>query len=381
MEDLNCVRYYTDALRRLVLGIIVSTSMFAQSALQQAVILTREKRYAEANKMLEGVNEPAQPNQRLAFHRLKAAIASGLRDNTAAAREMRAALAFAPNDPNLLLATSTAEFEANFLNDALQHARQAGDVPIAQALIGDIEEKRGHFVEAAKAYQAAVTLAPDREQYRIDAAFELIKHQAFQPAIDLLNQSIPLFPQSAKLRVLLGIASYAQGEVKDAETTFEDAIRLGPHLESAYRCLARIVLQSSAAPPQSVVDSLCAFDPIVCSALKLRAARETGNRAMEQQAIAGLRLAPPESAIGRCELARAYEWTGQLEDARIQMEECVRLDPVPQNHYRLGLLYKKLGLGDLARREMELRNQTLQKMSEQTALGLSALESSQSTLK
>jgi tetratricopeptide (TPR) repeat protein len=339
-----------NALRKLAVWIVLATSLFAQSALEQALTLTRQKRYAEASKMIEGVTAPEQPNQRLAFHRLKAAIASGLNDNATAAREMRSALAFAPTDPSLLMATATAEFEANLLDSALQHASRA------------------------------INLAPDREGYRIMTGFQLIEHQAFQSAIDLLNRSIRVFPQSAKLRITLGIAQYAEGETKDAEFTLEDAIKLDPHAESAYRCLAQIVLQSSAAPPEPVIGSLCAFDPIVCSALQLRVARQNGDSSMEQKAIAGLKLARPDSIVGRCELARAYDWTGRLDEARIQMEQCVRLDPIPQNHYRMAMLYKKLGMNDQARREMELRNQVLQKMSEETALGLKALESSKSTI-
>ena len=58
-----------------------------------------------------------------------------------------------------------------------------------QPLIGDIEEKRGEFVEAAKAYQAAMALAPDQEQYRIALALELVSHQTFAPAIAVLEQA------------------------------------------------------------------------------------------------------------------------------------------------------------------------------------------------
>jgi hypothetical protein len=56
------------------------------------------------------------------------------------------------------------------------------------------------------------------------------------------------------------------------------------------------------------------------------------------------------------------------------MEQCVKLDPLPQNHYRLAQLYGKLGLTQLERQELETRRQILQSMSEQTALGLNALQ-------
>src|SRR5690348_16564925 len=137
----------------------------------------------------------------------------GLNEGAAAAAEMAAALELSPEDAGLLLATAAAELQAGRFDDALGHARRAGNTRVALELIGDIEEKRGEFVEAAKAYQAAVALAPDREQYRIALALELVSHQTFAPAIAVLEQAAPLFPRSAKIRTLLGIARYAGGDI------------------------------------------------------------------------------------------------------------------------------------------------------------------------
>lgn len=350
-------------------------TLLAQSSLEQAVTLARAGRYAEARRALTGVTEPAELSQRIAFHRLRAAIASGLGEATAAANEMRAALALSPADSSLLLGTAMAELQARQLDDALQHARMAEKSATAEAILGDIQEKCGNYMDAATAYQTAVELAPDQEQYRIAFGLELIRHQSFRPAIDLLRESAVLFPKSAKIRTLLGIAQYADGNLKEGVAALEDAIATDPKFEAAYSSLAQIVLQSSAAPAPRTVKLLCGWNALVCSALRLREARESGDSALEKQAIARLKRAPPESVVGRCELARAYEWTDQLASARTEMEACVRLNPIPQNHYRLGLLYKKMGLTELARQEMQIRNEILQKMSEETALGLNALQS------
>jgi tetratricopeptide (TPR) repeat protein len=370
----NGLRYHTGALRRLFLLAAFCAGGFAQAPLEQAVVLARQKRWVEASKLLDGATEPGPVSQRIAFHRLRAAVASGLGENLAAAHEMEAALVLAPSDQNLSLATAIAESEAGLLDDALRHAEAAGKVPEAKQLIGDIEEKRGHYGKAVEAYQAAATLAPDQEPFQLALGVEWIKHQNFRPAIDLLQGSVQKFPQSAKVRALLGIAEYADGQVKDAENALEDAIKADPASDSAYRCLAEIVLQSSSAPSEPILRSLCSWNRVICSALKLRVARETGNTLLEQEATADLKLAPGDSIVGHCELARAFEWTQHLDEARREMEVCVDLDPIPQNHYRLALLYKKLGLTDLAEKELQLRAQVLQKMSEQTALGLSTLE-------
>jgi len=345
-----------------------------QSTLERAVTLTREKRYSESSAILLGAPEPVETRQRIAFHRLKAANASGTGDHAAAVREISLALSLAPSDPGLLVATAMAEFQADRLDKALWHAAQAGNDPTAKAVIGDVQEKRGNYAEASNAYREAVRLAPSQEQYRVALAYDLIRHQDFRAAVELLRQSTPLFPRSAKLRTLLGIAQYSNGDTDEAIPSLIDAIAVDPGAEPAYRCLAQILLQSSAAAPPAATERLCQWNPTVCSALKLRLARQAGDAAMQKEAIAGLQRAASDDPVARCELARAFEWTDRLTEARAEMEACVQFDPSPQNHYRMGLIYKRLGMNDLSQREMDLRGQMLEKMSEETALGLNALK-------
>jgi tetratricopeptide (TPR) repeat protein len=362
-------------LRAIVSLAVLSTILFAQSSLEKAVALTRERHYAEARQILVGVPEPAEISQRIAFHRLKAAVASGLGEPAIAVREMNNALALAPKNAKLLLATAIAEMQAGFLDDALRHAQTAGNSPTALAIAGDIEDKRGDNAAAANAYQAAVSLAPDQEPYRVALALELIQHQSFAAATELLKKSAPRFPHSAKLRTLLGIANYASGFGDDAIAAFENAIAVDPRFDAAYGCLAQVLLESSVPPRQQDINLLCGWNAIACSAVRLRVAREHGDAGAIRRSIAVLERAPTEDALARCELARGYEWSNQLTAARKQMEACVRLDPTPQNHYRMGMLYQKLGLSNQAHEEMELRNQIQAKMSQQTAVGLNALAS------
>jgi tetratricopeptide (TPR) repeat protein len=361
-------------LRAIVALAVLSAGLFGQSSLEKAVALTKERHYTEARQTLAGVPEPAEVSQRIAFHRLKAAIASGLGDPALAVREMNSALALAPEDSKLLLATGISEMQAGLLSDALRHAQAAADTPMARAIVGDIEDKRGDYEAAANAYQGAVSLAPDQETYRVALAIELIQHQSFAAAIELLKRSAPLFPHSAKLRTLLGIASYANGFSDDATAAFEEAIKVDPHFDPAYSCLAKVLLESSAPPPQSTFDLLCQWNAIACSAVRLRVAREQDDVATIRAAIADLAHSPTEDSLASCELARGYEWSGQLTEARRQMEACVRLDPTPENHYRLGMLYQKLGLSSLALEEMGVRSHIEASMSQQTAVGMNALQ-------
>jgi tetratricopeptide (TPR) repeat protein len=353
-------------LRTLILAWLAGNAL-AQPPLERAVALARERRYAEARQALAPAAEPAGIPQRIAFHRLKAAIASGLGEVADAADEMRRALALSPGDSGLLLATAAAELPAGRLEDALKHALAGGNSAVARSLIGDIQEKRGQYLEAAKAYQTAIALAPDREQYRLALALELVQHHTFEPAIAVLEQAAPLFPISARIRTLLGVAQYAVGHYAEAESALTDALAIDPRLEPVYRYLAQIALESPSAPLGRTLAAACGWNAIVCSALKSRVAHETGDAAMREEAVAGLKQAPAENGIARCELGRVYQSGGEWTQARAEMESCVRLDPTPQNHYRLGLVYNRLGLEDLAREQMELRNALAGRMTEEIA--------------
>ncbi len=353
----------------------------AQSTLEQAFNLARLQRYAEARNALKGTAEPAGIPHRIAFHRLKAAIASGLGEAATAADEMRSALALAPEDAGLQVATAAAELPAGRLDDALAHAQGGSATAVGQALLGDIQEKRGQYLEAVKAYQAAVALAPEREQYRVALALELVQHHTFEPAILVLEQAAPRFPKSARLRVLLGVTQYAAGRYEAAETALTDAIDLDPKLEPVYGYLAQAALEAPTAPPERTLQALCAREPTVCSALKSRMARETGDSSLQAQAVAALKRAPQDSAIARCELGRAYQADAQWAAARAELEACVRLDSSPQNHYRLGLVYNRLGLVDLSKKEMELRKAAEERQSEDIARRQSVVQAFQYFIK
>jgi len=349
------------------------TAVCWQNPLQQAATLTRAGRYAEARQALKNAAEPSDTDQRIAFHRLKAAIASGLGEFPEAAAEMQVGLLLSPANSNLLIATAAAELKAGQTDAALKHARSAGENPVALALIGDIEEKSGNTAEAITAYRQALALAPTNAQYPIALASELIQHQAFGLAIAVLDQARQTFPRSAKLLVLLAIAHYAAGDTREAIDSLTDAIALEPSLNAAYLCLSQIVLQSASAPPEKVFHSLCAWNSNVCAALQLRQARETSDEALTQQAIDQLKRAPQSDSVAHCALGRAYEWRGQLPAARRELELCAAQDASPQNLYVLALLYQRVGETVLARKELAARDELLRRMSEQTTAGLKAL--------
>jgi len=62
----------------------------------------------------------------------------------------------------------------------------------------------------------------------------------------------------------------------------------------------------------------------------------------------------------------------RFEQAHTEMESCLLLDPSPQTHFRLGLIYRRLGLDELSQIEMDVRKPLLRKNVRRDGGGLSA---------
>lgn len=381
VESGKVLGYDTACLRTAIALILLASVAWAQVELQRALTLTRAGRFREARDVIASVPVPAPIPQQIAYHRLKAAIASGLQDNNTAAQEMEAALALSPEDQLLRLATAVSEEQAGRPDQAIALLSRAQGSADAKGLLGQVLERRGRHVESISAYREAVRLDPGREAFRLALGRELIALGAFEQAKLGLDDSLTKFPRSAPLLTLLGILEYSGGQTDAARQILPRAIAADPAYKPAYRVLARIVLDSSGTPGREEVVSLCRWDKITCSALQVRLARDRNEKELEARSIAELRDAPSGNATAACALGQAYAWSDQPQQARVKMETCVKLDPTPQNHYRLAQIYRKLGQTALAQAQLEARNKLLKVLSDQTAKAADSLAALESQIK
>jgi tetratricopeptide (TPR) repeat protein len=380
--ELGKVIGYDRAILRSVLGMVLLVSFaWTQTELQHAVTLTRAGRFAEAREAMKGVTTPTTVPQQIAYHRLKAAIASGLHENPEAAREMEAALALSPGDRSLLLGAAVSEEQAGHAQKAVDLLSQAGSDADAKGLLGDLLDKEGRHADSINAYREAIRLDPGREAFRLALAKELIARGAFDQAASHLQESLLKFPNSPPLLTVAGILEYSGGQTDAARQILARAIAADPAYEPAYVSLAKIVLASSGAAGRDEMAALCRWDKITCSALQLRSARDANDQQMEQRSIAALRAAPPENATAACALGQAYAWSDRFQEARRTLETCVKRDPTPQNHYRLAQIYRKLGETDLAQKQLEARRRLSEALSNQTAKAADSLKALESQIK
>ncbi len=159
--ELGKVIGYDTAGLRTAIGVALLASLaWAQTELQQALTLTRVGRFTEAREVIKGVPAPPGLPQQIAYHRLKAAIASGLHEKGEAASEMEAALALSPDDRSLLLAAAVSEEQAGHPDKAVALLSKIKDSPDAESLLGGLFEKQSRHAESISAYREAIRLDP-----------------------------------------------------------------------------------------------------------------------------------------------------------------------------------------------------------------------------
>jgi tetratricopeptide (TPR) repeat protein len=354
----------------------------AAARMELAVCLARLHRYKDAAAALDPVATPEGTPQLILYRRLKASIASGMDDHAAAADEMEKALELAPGDKDLALATAVAQFRAVRLDQALASAEKskaAQDSATVENLIGDIQERRGDSLAAVHSYQTAVAVAPDNEEYRLSLALELLRHHTFEPAILVLEQGAKQFPASLRMRVALTLGYFLVNRDSDATTTLLSATRLESGRAFVLDYLGELLIDQGDTPDAAVVKEVCgdadahpdsATAQAVCGGLLVRVQTDRADGAHYAEPLARLRKAvqlAADNATARCQLGKALELDQQWQDARLQMEECVRLRPDSTEwHYRLSRIYLRLGLRDLAKEQDRLRAEADQKLAAQS---------------
>ena len=198
-----------------------------QVRIEWALSLTRLHRYKEAEHALVGVTAPTSREELVAFHRLKASIASGLEKPEAAAVEMEKALVLEPADDGMRLATALAQLQSHNWQRAIQlaeplyartHDSDAGLV-LLEAQLGMHADVRSTLETLrSQAVQPANEL-----MLRQRMAEVLISQGQFAAAIPDLTRAIELDPNRADLFYNLALAQFKAGRLDDALQSAEKA--------------------------------------------------------------------------------------------------------------------------------------------------------------
>ncbi len=350
--------------------------------MELALCLARLHRFKEASGAIQHVQPPEGRPQLLLYYRLRASIASGNGDDLGAAVYMEKALALAPDDEDLTLATGVAEFRAGRLDQALANAKKAQSIQTNAAiehLIGDIQERRGDSLAAVRSYQSAMTLAPGNEEYRLSLGVELLRHHTFDPALLVLEQGAKQFPGSLRIRVALALGLFLVNRDADATATLLEAMQIESGREFVLEYVSELLIEQGETPDAGVVAKICADADAhptsgraqaVCGGLLLRVQLDRGDPSHHDEVLTRLRKAAqftPGDPAARCQLGKALALDQRWPEARAETEQCVRLRPdSTEAHYQLARIYLKLGLRDLAKDQERLRAEADRKLAAQS---------------
>lgn len=286
-----------------------------------------------------------------------------------AADDLEAALKIKGSD-TLLYNLAVEQYNSGQFDKALVtmgSLRAQGTTAEVEDLLGDIEEQKGDLSAAIHSHEKAIALAPQEERYRLSLGAELLKSQAYAPAVSIFQQAAELFPNSARVFVGLGMAYYFLEKYEESVSAFLRADKLDGESGRAIGYMGATQIENPTGPLPAAVHAACALTDsnrakaiTWCSALLFRKAYLEGNRGAASDIIPQLRAAvklAPNDAVAVCSLGRALEWTEQLTGARHWLESCVRMRPDSvEDHYRLSRVYRELGLIKEAVEQADLTN-------------------------
>lgn len=319
---------------------------------------------------LDPQNAQTQSNLGLALMQVKQPAQAAMALSIAARKN--------PADTDLLYNWALALFDAGQLakaGEVLGGAPNVESSAQAQSLLGDIEEKQGHYQQAGEHMQKSATLDPS-EANIYALGLEFLRHWTFDPGIKVFEAGMSRYPDSARLRMGLGIAKYANNDFSGAAPVFAQLLARDPDNDFYASLLGH---SCSLIPDESPG----------CDALEGFAQRHPQNAAASTYAAASILHRPSSSEnlnLARTLLDRAIAADPKSSEAYYQkgivdqqqnlwqesidpLEKAIALkSDFSKAHYRLGLAYSHSGQREKAQEQIALQ----QKFSQQEKDDLNA---------
>jgi tetratricopeptide (TPR) repeat protein len=223
----------------------------ARASLEEVLQLAKTHRYREAASAIRGVPEPRDPQQRMAFLRLRASIESGLGNSTAAAADMEAAAKLAPDNGQLQAAASLARLEAQVQShlDPAPPLKTLRAIVLPPAARLELHIRTAELLSHAHLYKEAVVdlsqaarLAPDRPDILYNLALAHYYNGQMDAALESANRAKAL-EDNASTESLLGDIHEKRGDALEAVHNYQAAVSLDPNNEQHRLALATELLR------------------------------------------------------------------------------------------------------------------------------------------
>jgi len=232
-------------------------------------------------------------------------------------------------------------------------------------LLGAIEDADGKTIDGVRQYEAAARMDPS-EKNVFDLGSDLLNHQGLEQAITIFEFGVARYPNSAKMRVGLGIAYYSSSRYKDAVDTLCKAADLDPSDARTLDFLGKMI-DVSPELTDELAKRLARFvqmypDNAAANyyyALSVRSQMMAGTGINEAGEVeARLRKAvtlDPAMADAHYQLGLLYQDEKQADKAIREFEIVIKIRPAfKPAHYHLARLYAAEGRQELAGKEFQI---------------------------
>jgi tetratricopeptide (TPR) repeat protein len=235
-------------------------------------------------------------------------------------------------------------------------------------LLGEVEEKDGHYVAAANELEIAAHMEPS-ESNIFDWGSELLIHQTLEPAIEVFRQGAERYPDSPRMAIGLGMAYYSLGKYDDAVKSLLRAADLNPSDPRCYPFLSW-AYDSSPSQAEEVIERFRRFaelqpkngQAVYYYAMSLWKGKRAQDPSLDLSQIEVLLkkavALDPGLAEAHLQLANLYSDQRKYAESVPEYLRARELNPdLADVHYRLAQAYVRVGEKDLAQEEFKVYQQ------------------------
>jgi tetratricopeptide (TPR) repeat protein len=239
------------------------------------------------------------------------------------------------------------------------------DAANTHARLGDVAESEGRPLEAVREYQRAAELQPN-EAHLFAWGADLLLHRAFEPAIVIFTRGHQLYPESVRMLLGLGAATYDQGATEQGEKILLQACDLNPSDPTPYLFLGKLQTSEKTAAPgwTERFERFTRLHPENALAHYYYAVtlgkQETvvQNSAQVESELKRAIELDPQLGEAYLQLGILYSERKDYPDAIAAFQKAIEITPLPDEaHYRLAQVYGHEGNAKKSAQEITLFKQ------------------------
>lgn len=345
--------------------------------------------------VLSAFGQPAGRQEQIQIHSRQAREDLKTKRPDLAIKEYQAILALDPANLDASANAGVLEFFGGQYAKAAQQLRAAlqlqPDLPKLRALLGMSEKRIGEMSKAQADLENSFAKLRE-EKLRVQAGMELIEidyalsdlgkaaevvnvlrqlepadvdilytaHRIYSDLADETTLSLAMLaPDSARMNQLMAHELARQGKNEGAIARYREALKKSPQLSDVHYELAEMLNTSSSAADRQEAEkeyraalaenpfdekSQCKLAAIAVKRSDLKTASADYTRALDMQ---------PNDSDANLGMAKILMSEHKGAQAEPYLERAAKLEPFDAvTHYRLGMLYRELGRGDDAQREL-----------------------------